>query len=382
MDISKLLITNDNMAAVQLLNGLASSADATQTNLSQLPLQHTAIQNTLKFVNQLNSYSKFISEKLTRNEALPEDYKQTVSELYQTCTSINGEMSEVSDEIAMHKINVSQLSLNLKNNAQNAQLPNVLGNVENDTIKYPTLIFDGPFSDGQEDNTPKTVRPDVTNEDAQKALEILFQKTFASTGEMSGDIASFGFKYEGKDDFAQADVAKAGGLLNWYLSTRAIGDATLDASQAQQKAEEFSARLNYGTTKVVWKEQYDNTIIFNFAPVIDDVVIYPDVFKVKVALDNGEIVGFEGHSYIINNHIRELPKPVINMEDAKAKVNKDVAIETNRLCIAPLDNKEVLCWEFYGKLNELSYVIYISAIDGTEQGVLRIITTETGEMIL
>jgi len=45
----------------------------------------------------------------------------------------------------------------------------------------------------------------------------------------------------------------------------------------------------------------DNTAIINYAYKQGDVVVYPDLIKVKIALDNGEVIGFESKGYLSNH---------------------------------------------------------------------------------
>lgn len=383
LDISRLMATNDDLSAVQLLSRLAVRANGTQINLSQLPLKHIAIDNTIKFSNQLMSYSLFCAEKISGGEDLPEDYNEKLQELHQTAVTINQGLAEVSDLIATGRINVTQLNTDVDKEAENEELPNILGDAENDSIKYPTLIFDGPFSDGQEDTTPKTEREKVAPSQAQKTLEELTGRSFDYQGEVNGEIPTYAFSGGSEETPWQGQVTVEGGLLYWFTRTREVTEAILTAEEAQKKAEAFAKNLEYGDVTVVWQEQYDNMIIFNFAPQQDDILLYPDLFKVKVALDNGEIVGFEGRSYIVNHHERTLTQPALSEEQAKEKVHKSIQLEEKgRLAIAPLENKEILCWEFYGKLDQMQYVIYISAADGREEAILRIISTETGKMIM
>lgn len=56
----------------------------------------------------------------------------------------------------------------------------------------------------------------------------------------------------------------------------------------------------------------------NYAAVQNNVIIYPDLIKVKVALDNGEILGIETTGYLNNNEKRNLSNSnIISKEKAK-----------------------------------------------------------------
>ena len=76
-------------------------------------------------------------------------------------------------------------------------------------------------------------------------------------------------------------------------------------------------------------------------------LIYPDLIKVQVALDNGEIVGFEAQGFYIAHEEREIPKPKLSMEEARSRVSERLEIFKERLAIIPTNAKqEVLCYEF------------------------------------
>lgn len=47
--------------------------------------------------------------------------------------------------------------------------------------------------------------------------------------------------------------------------------------------------------------QYDGVGVFSFVPVQDDVWLYPDSIRIKVALDDGEITGFNAKDFLISH---------------------------------------------------------------------------------
>ena len=60
------------------------------------------------------------------------------------------------------------------------------------------------------------------------------------------------------------------------------------------------------------KETYylkqDGIVTINYAYNQDGVIMYPDLIKVKVALDNGEILGIETTGYLNNHTQRDVSK--------------------------------------------------------------------------
>ena len=66
----------------------------------------------------------------------------------------------------------------------------------------------------------------------------------------------------------------------------------------------------------------------------DNVIMYPDLIKVKVALDNGEVLGIETTGYL-NNHVenRDISNIKITEEEAKKDLNTDLEIISSGLAV-------------------------------------------------
>lgn len=127
----------------------------------------------------------------------------------------------------------------------------------------------------------------------------------------------------------------------------------------------------------------DGSVQFNFVPVQDEVYLYPDIVKVKVALDNGDIIGFDATAYYMNHTERKLEKPKLTEKEAEQKVNKNLKIEGRKLTLIPLESgKEVLAYEFKGTYKGDTFYVYINALNGNEEKILKVIKTEHGDLTM
>ncbi|GER69326.1 hypothetical protein BpJC7_06290 [Weizmannia acidilactici] len=123
--------------------------------------------------------------------------------------------------------------------------------------------------------------------------------------------------------------------------------------------------------------QYDNIGVFSFVAKQGDVRIYPETVKMKVALDNGQVVGFMADDFLRSHQKRVIPKPKISEKEARSRVNPKLKVMEKRLAIITGDlNREVLCYEFLGVLNDDTYRIYINAENGDEEKVEKLKDTE------
>ena len=111
------------------------------------------------------------------------------------------------------------------------------------------------------------------------------------------------------------------------------------------------------------------------------VVMYPDLIKVKVALDDGSVLGIETTGYLNSHCTREIPQDIITEEKAKEVINKELEILSTNLAMIPTEWKtEVLCWEFKGKVDGNEFLVYINAETGKEEDILVIVNTPEGTL--
>ncbi len=120
-------------------------------------------------------------------------------------------------------------------------------------------------------------------------------------------------------------------------------------------------------------------VTINYAYLQDNVTIYPDLIKVKIALDNGEVLGMETTGYLNNHTQRTIETPSISLEKAKALLNKKLSITSEDLAIIPTEwNTEIFCYEFKGRVDDTDFLVYVNAQTGKEENILVIIDTPDG----
>ena len=66
-----------------------------------------------------------------------------------------------------------------------------------------------------------------------------------------------------------------------------------------------------------------NVLLIYYAYVQDDVICYPDLIKVGVALDNGETVFIDASNYLLNHSVSRTLEADLSVEEAAAFLNSD-----------------------------------------------------------
>ena len=166
-------------------------------------------------------------------------------------------------------------------------------------------------------------------------------------------------------------------------SDREVSVENLTYEQANEKGIEFLNQKGFNNMKQTYYLKNEGVITINYAYQQDGVLMYPDLIKLKVALDNGQILGIETTGYLNNHTQRDVSKVKITKEQAKEKLNKNLNIQSETLAIIPTEWKtEKLCYEFKGKVEETEYLVYINAENGEEEQILIITNTPNGVLTM
>jgi germination protein YpeB len=86
---------------------------------------------------------------------------------------------------------------------------------------------------------------------------------------------------------------------------------------------------------------------------------------------------------LVAHSIRKLPKPSISVDKARQNASSKLKITNTRLALIPMNStREVFCYEFVGKRDKDTFIIYINAENGREENILQIIDTSDGQLAM
>ena len=209
-------------------------------------------------------------------------------------------------------------------------------------------------------------------------------QTTQFVGETNGKFKTYDFKIvlEGGQEY-YAQITKAGGKLLTLSSHAGRANKTLSNEDAIEIATNFAKAQGLSNMECVWSDVVGNDTYLNLAPVEDNIILYPDLIKVKVDLATGNILGWEATSYYTNHVERNLPSPSYSKAEAKAKISSDFKIVSSRLALSPLEyNREVLTYEFECEKAGATYYFYFNAENGNLENILKVIKTDNGNLLM
>ena len=384
--LNKVLASNSNTYRSKLLKEVSKNASEAQTRLNMLPYSINGLSDTISFVNQLSGYTETLAKSLDKGEKIDGKDQETLEKVYESVVNIKKSLNSMSKQM-WEGYNITSSSLKLDGDYNS--LTSDMSAMNGEDIEYPTMIYDGPFSDSQVNKEVKGLNfSEVSMETAKnnlgKILTNISVDNLKFNGESSGHFQTYDFSYEDENGvYTFAQVTKKGGKLLTLSSQNIYKTKKLELANAEKIALDFAKKAGIESMKVVWSDVVGDDAFINLAPVIDGVIIYPDLVKVKVDLTKGDVLGFEASSYYMNHVNRKILPARITESVAKAKIYSGLYVKDSRLALIPLEyGEEVLCYEFICSMNGNTYYVYINAVNGVEENILKVVQTDNGNLLM
>lgn len=387
--LAKSLISSTPEHGAETLTHVWREANLAQAYLSQLPIESQELENTERFLNQVSDYSYSLSRKNIYNDSLTDQDLNNLKELHSYSVELENTLNQLSDDINSGRIKWSELIR--KNEVAFAQQVSTssldgFSSLEENFHEYSGLIYDGAFSEHITNAEKKGLTGEEIDEETakQKVIEFIGQDNVT-------EISSFGFSENAtipeynfsvktpEEDNITISVSKKGGHIVYMNSNRSVNTEIISQEEANEKGKMFLSSHGFPDMRETYYLKQDGVVTINYAYTQNNVVIYSDLIKVKVALDNGEVLGIETTGYLNNHTQRDVSKVKISKEEAKKTLNKNLDIASQGLAIIPTEfQTEILCYEFKGKVEDKEFIVYINAENGREEDVLIITNTPNG----
>ena len=379
--LAKAMITSTPEHGAETLNKVWREANLAQVYLSELPVASTELANTAKFLNQVSEYSYSLARKNIYGEELSDEDLNNIEQLHNYSTELKNTLDQLCTDMNEGRISWDELTKTTEV-AFAQQVDNLsqstFSNLDENFGDYAGLIYDGAFSEHMEsvekkglvgeeigEEKAKQIAKDFVGED--KILEI------NSNGLIkNGDIEVFDFSIKIKDgdnnNPMTISISKIGGHIVNMNYNRKIEAELISKDEANKIGKEFLNSRGIPNMKETYYLKEGGIVTINYAYEQEGVTIYTDLIKLKIALDNGEIMGMETTGYLNNHTVRDIPTPKISKEEAKRSLNKNLNLTSEGLAIIPTEWKtEIFCYEFKGKINNTDFLVYVNAENRTRR---------------
>lgn len=381
-NLTKGLYANTTPMLSSMAISLTRDAASAKNSLSALPLSDTQLDNMLKFLSQVGAFVSTLDRKLSLGEPITSEERNQLKQLIDISQKLLSELDTITQGVEDGSVSFKQAGSTLQKSAdQSVQIDSAFGDAEQTITDYPTLIYDGPFSDHILNQSPKTLegKSDISKE---KALEIasdfigIDKSTLRFDSETNGVIETYNFFV----DSINISVCKKGGAVLYLLGSSSAGESVISPEQAVENAKNFLSAKGYENMKESYYSTQDGICTVNFAYENDGVICYPDLIKLSVSLETGNIISFDARGYIMNHTDRPPVQSKISADEAKMSVSDYLTVMSSRLAVIPTDYKtEKTAYEFHCKTpDEQEVLVYIDVLTAKEDDILLLLYSDGG----
>jgi spore germination protein len=398
--------SNDPKQQMNYFSDTWRQASAAQANLGQLPLSNLELANTEKFISQLEAFSFSTFRRIGEGQTLDEKAWNSLQGFFRQAKHIRESLDKMQphfqkgpDWQGVQRATMAQVV-----RAQDSKKrPSEEGALESNPIvksfmmmedglkRYPDPDFEGNMLNFRARprgfTGPQISRQQAVNIARKFMAPNKRNQTARVVGTEKGDVPAFHVEIVptrqenrrgAKAWRTMMSISQKGGHLIWMLTERNIGKPTISVTQARARGLKYLKDLGYEGMESLAADPFDGVVNCSYVRKIGDVWIYPEEIKLQIALDNGEILGFEAMNFLTFKGAASAPAYPLTEAQARARVNKRLKIERVRKAVILDDRfRMVATYEFKASLNKEKFLVYINAATGDEVKLIREVPGQT-----
>ncbi len=385
--LAQLIVSSSREQNVLGLATVWRQVFAAQANIGGLPLAFVPLSKTEKFLADTGEVSFALLSRVTQSkEGLADQDVKIIAELYDRAKVLKNELGGMAAQILNRQLSWTQVEVAASQSNAELEDNTIVDGfqlMEKKMEEYPEIDLGGDFTQVKHD--VKKVDGD-TEVSPERAIEIAQKWWFGEqdkhTGNLAyegvGDVPTYGLEFaplsgEAENTPVYIDVSKLDGTILWAMRPKTITGANIDLSDGERRGLAFLQARGFNDMVLVKVEQQDTMGVYTFVPRQNEVLLYPDQVKVQVALDNGEVTGYEGTPFYMFHKDRALPLAALSEAQLKKQISPNLKVELIRpALISNYWGKEILVWEVRGSYAEEKFVLFYNAITGSEEEISRI----------
>ena len=359
------------------------SSSSAKESLSEITDSNTEVSDIYKFLSQVGEYTLSINKKIAANEKLSKTETENLKKLLRYSEKLSENVNNLIRQQEDGLLDFEQVKTNLQSSDNKRMyLGNELNDANQSLNDYPTLIYDGPFSD-HINNKESVLIKNMKNVSEEKARKIaadfmgIKESGIKLLSKTENNMSTFNFH---NADYS-VSVTQKGGIVSSFMTSQYASEIKMTTKQAIKKATQFLKEKGYEKIKESYYSTADGICTINFSYYDKGITYYTDLIKVSVALDDGKITAFDATGYIMNHKTRSVPDGVkYDMEEAKKFVKNDLKIKSYKKAFIPTEwETEEYVYEYHCVAPDKKEVlVFIDPVTGYEKDILILLYSDGG----
>ena len=390
--LGKGVVSNGQGQFITVLSDVWRQSFSAQEQLNQLPISNATLLKTSKFLTQTGDYALALAKENLQGMKVTDAHRAKLKSLREQAANLSRALHDLESEVNDGTLSWDEIVRNTRREVEeedNQLLADNFKTLVEENEPFPTLIYDGPFSDHIDQEEPKGITGGQVDEEEAREIASDFvdydgnpNLVIKDLTEVKGKIPAYQFSVQpdgNSKNHTTIDITKKGGQVVMFINPRNVGKRDISRVEAVKEGNSFLKDRNYEGMVPTYSWIESNVLTISYAYKEDDIIIYPDLIKLKVALDNGQVIGFESLGYLMAHRDRELSEPKISKEEVEELLDDRYTVENIRLALIPTPGlNEKLTWEARVQYEEETYLLYYDVETGNEINILKVIDTPEG----
>ena len=383
LNLQKCMYSSGKTMLSDIASDLWRSSASAKASLSEITDGNTEISGIYKFLSQVGEYTLSLNNKLASGKAVSKEETENLKKLKEYSRQISESVNYLIEQEENGFLDFEEVKTTLQSEGSDRlYLSDELNDTNQAIQDYPTLIYDGPFSD-HIDSKESSVLKDLDEISQQKAQERAASFLGIKSEELyflcktSSNMSTYTFY----NTTTTISVTQKGGLISSMLSSSFAGESRLTTEQAIEKATEFLKKVGYQNIKESYYSTNDGICTINFAYYEDGIIYYTDLIKVSIALDDGAVTAFDSTGYLMNHKKRSIPENVnYTLESGATLLNSNLQVLSAKKAVIPTEwETEVYVYEYRCKAeDDQEILVYIDPVTGEEKDILILLYSDGG----
>lgn len=360
-----------------------SESELAKNSLSNLPIGENRLNTVYKFLSQVGNYSLSVSKSAISKNEITGRQREELKLLGETANQFSQVINDSQISFNNPQYWAQEVEDKISDAVDKNSLAVSLTQLEENLTDYPTLIYDGPYSDHILTKQPLMTSnaPVFSQQEAlQKAQSVAKNSGELQYREMQGGKIEC-YRFSNND--VTVSITKNGGYPLYLRKNRQVVESSLEYQQALEKAKKYLSEIGFENMMETYYFIDSGVCVINFAYLDGQTICYTDLIKVGVAMDTGEIMLLETNGYLTNHTSRAFESPTHTEEEAAAIISDNLIVQSTSIVLIPTESGgEVRCYEFSCKNEKAEDIlVYVNHNDLQEEQIYILLKTDGGTLV-
>ena len=357
-----------------------SRSQTASASLGALPFPIQELEQTSSFLATAGDYAVYLLRRSGGGEDVTDADRENLRQLSDSAALLSENLRQLRADMADGLVDAATVE-----DSGVLSLSDSFLQMEQEFPELPALVYDGPFSSDVAERSPRMLEgaKDV-DRDAAVLVASGFLGVRTNLASVTGDTAGKLPVWRITAGDYTVSVTRQGGYVAQAISSRVPSRTVLSLADGLAAARGVLERRRLGPMTESYHILEGNALTVTYCAREGEAICYPDMVKVTVAMDNGELLRYDAEGYLTCHGPRELPAAAFSAAEAAERVPEPLELLEQRLSVIPSQGtREIFCRELICQSADgQHWLLYFTAVSGAQERILILLEDESGTLAL